>query len=178
MKPRFLLHICCAPCGGYVFKKLSDEFDTAAFFYNPNIQPEDEYQKRLVEIKKYCEKEKINLIMGDYEAREWFELVKGLENEPEGGARCEVCYQMRLEKTAELARENGFEYFGTTLTISPHKKAEIVNQLGREVGAKFNIKFYEADWKKQDGFKKSCELARNEGFYRQNYCGCVYSKRS
>lgn len=116
--------------------------------------------------------------MGDYEAREWFELVKGLENEPEGGARCEVCYQMRLEKTAELARENGFEYFGTTLTISPHKKAEIVNQLGREVGAKFNIKFYEADWKKQDGFKKSCELARNEGFYRQNYCGCVYSKRS
>ncbi len=169
-----LLHTCCAPCSIYVLERLKEQgFAPTIYYYNPNIHPRDEYVLRLEELKRYCEKKAIPVIEAEYDAPEWFKLVKGLEHEPEKGNRCEVCFTMRLKKAADYARENGFEYFGTSLTISPHKDAVLINKIGREMSKDF----YEADWKKNEGFKKACELSRLEGFYRQNYCGCIYSKK-
>lgn len=176
-KAKLLLHVCCAPCGAGVAELLNRNFNVTGFFYNPNIQPGEEYQKRRLEVERYFQDENLPLIAGDYDIDQWFEAIKGLENEPEGGRRCEACYQFRLVKTAQLAKNNGFEWFATTLTISPHKKAETVNRIGQELGWEHGLKFYEADFKKNDGFKKSCDLARELGFYRQNYCGCLFSRR-
>ena len=176
-KERLLLHTCCAPCSPYVIELLQREFKLSAFFYNPNIHPLEEYQRRLEEIKQFCKKVSIELITGNYDLDEWFHLTRGMEDEKEGGKRCELCYQIRLEKAANVAHTNGFRHFTTTLTVSPHKKAKVINQIGRELQKRYPVTFYEADFKKHDGFKKSCKLSKKYGFYRQNYCGCVYSQR-
>ena len=175
-KKRLLLHTCCAPCAPHVIELLQEEFEVSAFFYNPNIYPYQEYQRRLEEITQFCKKVEVELITGHYDIDQWRKLTEGMENEKEGGRRCELCYQMRLEKTAHFAHTNGFSYFTTTLTVSPHKKAMVINQRGREIQNKHFLTFYKADFKKHDGFKKSCELSKKYGFYRQNYGGCVYSQ--
>ncbi len=175
---KILLHSCCAPCACYPLKELLDQgYQITLFYYNPNIHPPKEYQARLVELKKYLNKlGKINLIEGEYEVEKWFKLIKGLEQEPERGKRCDICYQLRLEMTARLAKAKGFDYFGSTLSISPHKKAAVISQLGQQLARKYKINFFDRDWKKKDGFKISCQISRQENFYRQNYCGCIFSK--
>ena len=175
-KERLLLHTCCAPCSPYVIELLQTEFQVSTFFYNPNIHPLEEYQRRLKEMKQLCKKVGVELAIGNYDVDEWFHITRGMENEEEGGKRCELCYYMRLEKTASFAHTNSFSHFTTTLTVSPHKKAMVINQIGRELQNKYFLTFYKADFKKHDGFKKSCELSKKYGFYRQNYCGCVYSQ--
>lgn len=175
---RLLLHTCCAPCSPYVIEHLQGKFDVTAFFYNPNIHPLKEYQLRLEEMKKLCTNIGIELIIGNYDVDRWFQIAKGMEREKEGGKRCELCFKMRLHQTACTAQKNDCQYLATTLTVSPHKNATVINQVGRELQNKHPITFYEADFKKHDGFKKSCELSKTYGFYRQNYCGCIYSKRN
>ena len=175
---KILLHSCCAPCTTFSSLDLVEkEFKPTLFFYNPNIHPQAEYEKRVEEIKKLAEIQNFNLVIGDYEIDNWMEMMRGFENEPEGGERCLKCYEMRLKKAAEYARENGIELITTTLTISPHKKADVINQIGQDVCKKFGIKYWDSNFKKQDGYKKSCELSEEYGFYRQDYCGCVYSMR-
>lgn len=191
MKSTFLLHTCCAVCSGYVIQKLTQDFDVTAYFYNPNIHPEEEYLKRREVLQNYCKKNQIKFIEGEYNPDFWLEKIKTewqakgaelprgssapWEDEPEGGERCKVCYKVRLAEAARKARELKCDYFGSTLTISPHKKADIINPIGQKLGEQFGVKFYERDWKKQDGFKKANEISRDEHFYRQSYCGCVYS---
>ncbi len=176
-KPKMLLHICCAPCSTAVIERLKDEFDITGYFYDPNIHPEEEYLRRLEETKELYNKLSIPLIEAQYDAERWFNLTENLKQEPEGGKRCEVCYDMRLEKTAGFARDNGFALFTTVLSISPHKKAAVISSIGRRLSEKYSIKFYEADFKKKDGFKRSLELSREYNLYRQDYCGCIYSRR-
>jgi len=176
-KPKLLLHVCCAPCGAHVAELLNQEFEVTGYYYNPNIQPKAEYQKRLVEAERFFKQKNISFIVGAYEPTKWFEIIKGSEDSIEGGPRCRLCYLMRLTETAKLAQQNNFDIIATTLTISPHKKAEVINQLGREVSTKYNVDFYEADFKKNDGFKKATQLAKDECFYRQSYCGCLFSQR-
>jgi len=175
-KKKLLLHTCCAPCAPHVIETLRKDFDVCSFFYNPNIHPLEEYQLRLEEIKGYLETLSVELLVGEYDANRWFRAVSGMEHEKEGGRRCEVCYRIRLEKTVSLAQEKGFQQVTTTLSVSPHKKANIINRIGRELTGAGDVIFYEADFKKSDGFKKSCEMSKKHGFYRQNYCGCIYSK--
>jgi len=173
-----LLHTCCSPCACYPIEELINQgYKVTLFYYNPNIQPASEYQTRLDELKKYLEtNKKINMIEGLYEPKKWFVLIKGLENEPERGKRCDVCYQMRLTKTAEMAKEKKFNYFGSTLSISPHKKAAKISELGKLLAKKYGVGFFDKDWKKNEGFKQACRISKEENFYRQNYCGCIYSK--
>lgn len=175
-KNRLLLHTCCAPCSTHVINVLKSEFTITAYFYNPNIHPHDEYERRLHEIKKVCQSSHIELIEGGYEILKWFQGIRGFEAENEGGKRCTVCFQLRLDKTASFARDNGYKFYATTLTISPHKNARVINQIGRKLQEKYGTNFYEADFKKNDGFKRSCELSREYRLYRQNYCGCIFSK--
>ena len=177
VKEKLLLHTCCAPCSPYVIELLQGEFDVSAFFYNPNIQPREEYQLRLEEMEQFCKNVGIELIIGSYDVDQWFQITKGMENEKEGGKRCELCFKMRLDKSACTAQKNDFQHFATTLTVSPHKNAMVINQLGHKLQKNYRATFYEADFKKHDGFKKSCELSKKHGFYRQNYCGCIYSQR-
>jgi len=177
MKPKFLLHSCCAGCAAYVIKLLSNDYNVSCYFYNPNIHPEGEYQKRKQELKKYCQKVKTLFIEADYEIDKWQELIKGFEFESEKGKRCLICYAMRLEKTAQFAQKQKFDYFGSTLSVSPHKLADRINQFGNKIARMYDVKFYQADFKKNDGFKKACALSKQENFYRQDYCGCVYSQR-
>jgi len=176
-KKRLLLHTCCAPCSPHVLKLLKGEFEVSAFFYNPNIHPYEEYQRRQEEITQFCKKVVVELITGHYDVDQWRNLTGGMEKEKEGGKRCKICYQMRLEKAAQFAHAHHFSCFTTTLSISPHKKAVVINQIGRELLKKYPVIFYEADFKKHDGFKKSCEMSKEHGFYRQNYCGCAYSQK-
>lgn len=172
---KLLLHVCCAPCAIYPIIKLRDRFDLALLFYGPNIHPQEEYNRRLQSARQMAESLNIPLVELDYNPTEWYELVEGLENEPEGGARCSICYRTRLQKTATYAKENGYRYFGTTLTLSPHKPADIINPIGESIAKKYGLVFLAEDFKKEDGFKKSCELSKEYGFYRQRYCGCEYS---
>ena len=176
---KILFHTCCSPCACYPVEELKKEgFDVTLFFYNPNIHPHGEYQARLKELKKYLgDFPEVELIEGDYQVEKWFELTRGLEKEPERGRRCDICYQLRLEQTARFAKNNGYQYFGSSLSISPHKKAEKISSIGAQLAEEFKINFYDRDWKKQDGFKRSCAISRQHGFYRQDYCGCIYSKR-
>jgi predicted adenine nucleotide alpha hydrolase (AANH) superfamily ATPase len=176
-KKKLLLHTCCAPCSPHVVDLLSREFEVSAFFYNPNIHPLKEYALRLKEIKEFSRKQSVELIVGEYDSDRWFGRVEGMEQEKEGGRRCQVCFRMRLEKTALVAQGKGFHYFTTTLSVSPHKNAQIINQIGRDLQGIADVAFYEADFKKRDGFRKSCELSKKHGFYRQNYCGCIYSQK-
>lgn len=185
--PRLLLHSCCAPCSSYVLEYLSEYFDITIFYYNPNITSRDEYLKRVAEVKRLIAglpvKHPISFIEGDYEPREFTAAVKGLENEPEGGARCARCFELRLRKTAEtaagMARDTGEEIlFTTTLTISPLKNADLLNSIGEKAATLYEgISWLNSDFKKRDGYKRSIELSRQYGLYRQDYCGCVYSKR-
>lgn len=177
MRQKLLLHICCAPDATVVIERLRPEYDIAAFFYNPNIHPENEYELRLQEMLELAERLGIPFEKVEYDAQNWFTLIKGHESAPEGGSRCEICFRMRLEKTAQFAAKAGFDIFTTVLTVSPHKNANLINQIGKELGMTYHVPFLEANFKKKDGFKRSLELSRYYGLYRQDYCGCVFSKQ-
>jgi len=181
-RKKLLLHACCAPCSSYVLEYLTEFFDITLFYFNPNIFPKDEYEKRVREVERLLRemplKSDAELLVGRYRPEEFFELVKGLEELPEGGERCFKCYRQRLEETAKIALEKGFDYFGTTLSISPHKNAEKLNLIGEELEKFYGVKYLYGDFKKKNGYKRSIELSRIYGLYRQNYCGCVFSKKT
>lgn len=178
--PRLLLQSCCGPCSSYVLEYLTRYFSVTVLFYNPNIQPEPEYQKRLENqiklINSLPVKNPVSLLGCDYDGDAFTRAVKGLESEPEGGARCAVCFRLRLEETAKLAREGGFDFFCTTLSVSPHKDAQLINRLGYEIADKYGVRWLPCDFKKKGGYLRSIELSRQYELYRQNYCGCLYSK--
>lgn len=180
-RPRLLLHSCCAPCSSYVLEYLNEIFDITIYFYNPNIFPEAEYISRFDEQKRFINefiKEKnIDLINGDFDKDKFYEAVKGLESQPEGGERCLKCFELRLLKTAEYAKKNSFDFFTTTLTISPHKNAEAINTIGEDIGNQHGVKYLLSDFKKNEGYKRSIQLSNDYNLYRQDYCGCVYSKK-
>jgi len=176
-KPGILLHVCCGSCSLHPYFFLKKIFDVTFFFYNPNIHPRKEYLKRLEGASAVSGKYSVPLIIGEYEIKEWMKLTRHLKNEPEGGKRCELCFKMRLVKTADMTKKLGLDFFGTTLTVSPHKNQEVINSIGEEIAFSRKIKFLRADFKKKDGFKKTTELSKKMNLYRQNYCGCIYSKR-
>lgn len=179
--PTLLLHSCCAPCSSYVIEYLSQYFRITVLYYNPNIYPEEEYSFRKSEQKRLIAemptKYTVDLIDCDYNPQEYFELCKGHEKDSEGGARCKICFNMRLSKAAEYAKQGGFNYFATTLTVSPLKNASVINEVGTELAEKYGINYLCSDFKKKNGYKRTIELSREYGLYRQNYCGCVFSKR-
>lgn len=184
IKQKILLHSCCAPCSTAVIERLKDEFDIVIFYYNPNIYPEEEYLKRKAEEIKYLNhlnemdyELKISMLDCDYESEKFYEKTKGFENEREGGARCAICFRLRLEETAKKAKELGFDVFGTTLTVSPHKNAELINSIGLSIEKEYDVKFLVSNFKKQNGYKRSVELSKENNIYRQNYCGCEFALR-
>ena len=176
-----LMHACCAPCSSACLERLGNYFDISILYYNPNITDKDEYLKRVEEIKKFISgfktKYQIKLIEGRYDPQEFFEIAKGLENEPERGKRCFKCYKLRLEETAKVASEKEFDYFCTTLTLSPYKNATWLNEIGEELNNNYNSTYLYSDFKKKNGYKRSIELSKEFDLYRQDYCGCVYSLR-
>ncbi len=178
--PTLLLHSCCAPCSSRCIEYLSQFFKIAVLYYNPNIYPEAEYEKRKAEQKRLIEempaKYPVSFLDCDFESEYFYKAVKGLEKCREGGERCFVCYRLRLEKTANLAKSNSFDYFTTTLTISPLKNAQKINEIGNELSEKYGVKFLPSDFKKREGYKRSIELSREYNLYRQNYCGCIFSQ--
>lgn len=184
-KPKLLLHSCCGPCSTSVVERLVDEFDVTVFFYNPCITDEKEYRRRYEAQVSFIEqfnienagKTRVYLREGGYRPAEFFSAVEGFEKEPEGGARCHICFRQRLEKTAGTASLSGYDYFGTTLTVSPHKSYKIISETGRQLALRYGLTFLDRDFKKKDGFKRSIELSAKYGLYRQDYCGCEYSKR-
>lgn len=175
-----LLHSCCAPCSSYVIEYLSRCFQITVFYYNPNISAEEEYRKRVLEqqrfIKEFPAKYPVDFVEGDYEPRVFFDTVKGYEQCKEGGERCFLCYELRLKKTAQLAAEKGYDYFTTTLTISPLKNSVKLNEIGLRLGEEYGVPYLLSDFKKKEGYKRSIELSKEYGLYRQNYCGCAYSR--
>lgn len=175
-----LLHSCCAPCSSYVIEYLSRYFQITVFYYNPNISAEEEYRKRVLEqqrfIKEFPAKYLVDFVEGDYEPRVFFDTVKGYEQCKEGGERCFLCYELRLKKTAQLAAEKGYDYFTTTLTISPLKNSVKLNEIGLRLGEEYGVPYLLSDFKKKEGYKRSIELSKEYGLYRQNYCGCAYSR--
>ncbi len=180
--PRLLLHSCCAPCSSYVIEYLSNYFDISIYYYNPNISPYEEYIKRKNEqirfIKEFKSKNMLDIIDCDYDNDTYEELIKGLENEPERGNRCTVCFNLRLNNTALKAKELDYDFFGTTLTVSPYKNSNLINEIGLELEKKHDIKFLVSDFKKKNGYKRSIELSKEYNLYRQDFCGCKYSKRA
>ena len=177
-KPKILMHACCATCGLDPFFQLREKLDITFFYYNPNIYPEDEYGKRLKDLKNICSKLSIPIAVGSYEQKKWLGLTRSHKQEPEGGSRCRLCFRMRLEKCAETAKKGGFELFGTTLTISPHKDQRLINSIGLSIAKQKKISFFTADLKKNNGFKRTMRLSKSFDLYRQNYCGCIYSRPS
>ena len=179
--PTLLLHSCCAPCSSYVLEYLSDYFAITVFYYNPNIYPETEYALRVEEQKRLIEqlpaKHPISLIEGHFDPKEFYQAVKGLEHIPEGGERCHACFWLRLNETAKLAAKQNFDFFTTTLTISPLKNAPKLNEIGEELADEYGIRWLPSDFKKKIGYKRSTKLSAEYGLYRQDYCGCVFSKR-
>ena len=179
IKPKLLLHSCCAPCSSAILEFLQNYFDITVYFYNPNITFEEEYYKRLNEQREYHEKRgySIKVIEGKYDPREdFFKQVKGLEDRKEGGERCFKCYTLRMEATAQKAKELGFDYFSTVLSISPLKNAQWINEIGEKLSEKYGIKFLNGDFKKKNRYLRSTEISREYELYRQDYCGCVFSK--
>ncbi|SJZ33648.1 epoxyqueuosine reductase QueH [Eubacterium coprostanoligenes] len=180
--PKLFLHSCCAPCSSYTLEYLSNYFDITVYYFNPNISPKAEFDKRYAEQKRLIEalpsKHPIKLVCGEYDYNDFLKIAKGYENVPEGGERCFRCYRMRLESTAKLAKEQGFDYFCTTLSISPLKNSQKINEIGYEVAEKYGIKWLPSDFKKKEGYKRSIELSREYQLYRQNFCGCVFSKEN
>lgn len=178
-RPRLLLHSCCGPCSSYVLEYLTKFFDVTVFFSNSNISPKEEFDKRLSTQHEVTEKLRtpypVSLVADEYDHEAFLNKVSGLEGEPEGGARCTECFILRLNRAARYAKENGYDCFATTLSVSPHKNAEILNTLGKEIGEQFGISFLTADFKKREGYKRSIELSRELDLYRQEYCGCEFS---
>lgn len=179
--PKLLLHSCCAPCSSYVLEYLSKFFEITVFYYNPNIYPEEEYCKRVKEqqmfIREIDSQHPIAFLEGDYDTDRFYEMARGMESLREGGERCFGCYRLRLRKTAELAAKNGFDYFTTTLSISPMKNAQWLNEIGGSLAEEYGVKYLFSDFKKKNGYKRSIELSGEYGLYRQDYCGCVFSMR-
>lgn len=177
--PHLMLHSCCGPCSTYVLEYLSSYFRITVFYYNPNISPREEYEYRLAEEKRFIRQFRgrypIDLIDGDYNPAAFDKLAQGMEEEPEGGARCPICYHFRLEKTAALAREMNCDWFCTTLSVSPYKNARHINRIGLELGQKYGVRFLPSDFKKRNGYKRSIELSHEYALYRQDYCGCRFS---
>lgn len=179
--PTLLLHSCCAPCSSYVLEYLSQYFKITVFYYNPNIYPREEYDKRVAELQRLIAqmpmKNPVTFVERGYDEGEFFQAVKGFEDIPEGGERCFRCYRLRLERTAQLAKELGMDYFTTTLSISPYKNAQKLNEISEELGEIYDVKTLPADFKKREGYKRSVQLSAEYGLYRQDYCGCIFSKR-
>ena len=178
--PRLLLHSCCAPCSSYVLEYLTHYFDITIFYYNPNIAPAEEFTRRAEEEQRLIAemplRNPVSCMIGTYEPEKFFALAKGREQESEGGSRCFDCYTLRMEKTAQLAKEEGFDYFTTTLSISPHKNAQVLNQIGKDLAETYGVPYLFSDFKKKNGYKRSCELSEIYHLYRQDYCGCPFSK--
>ena len=177
--PKLLLHSCCAPCSSYVLEYLSQYFEITVFYYNPNIYPESEYTKRIWEQQKLIDelpaKHPISFMAGPYDKERFYEMASGLEHGKEGGARCMKCYELRLREAAKIAKNAGFDYFTTTLSISPLKKAERLNEIGQRLGEEYEVEYLLSDFKKKNGYKRSIELSKIYGLYRQDYCGCEFS---
>ncbi len=181
--PTLLLHSCCAPCSSYTLEYLSQYFRITVLYFNPNIMRKEEYEKRVAEQQRLIEemgspRGGLAFVAGRYDPREFVQAVKGLEQEPEGGARCRVCYRLRLEEAAKVAKEGGFDYFCTTLSISPLKHADWLNEIGEELAEKYGVSWLPSDFKKKGGYKRSIELSKEYNLYRQNFCGCEYSKNN
>lgn len=178
---KILLHSCCGPCSTAVIQELTPYFDITILYYNPNISPKEEYEKRKKEqlklLKEINHKNKLDFIDCDYENEIYEEKIKGYENCKERGPRCTICFNLRLEKTAQIAKQKGFDYFCTTLTISPYKNAPLINKIGEKLAQKYQIKWLYSDFKKNNGYKESIELSKKYNLYRQDYCGCIYSKK-
>lgn len=176
---RLLLHSCCGPCSSYVLDVLTKHFDVTLLYYNPNIYPEEEYQKRLGEQLRLLDEmpfeKRVSYMACEYDEGEFLQAAKGFEGEREGGARCEKCFRLRLKKTAIEAQKNGFDYFTTTLSVSPHKNAQMLNEIGKELEKEYGVKYLYADFKKKDGYKKSVKLSEEYNLYRQDYCGCRFA---
>ena len=178
-KKKLLLHSCCGPCSTAVIERLEQFFDITVFYFNPNITESEEYNLRLNEQKRFIAEaygDKIKIIEGRYKSVEFFLKAEGLQKEPEGGKRCEMCFAMRLFETAKTAKEKEFDYFCSTLSVSPHKNAEIINSIGEKLCKEFGVKYLVNDFKKENGYKRSVELSEKYELYRQRYCGCIYSK--
>lgn len=179
-RPRLLLHACCAPCSSAVLERLTPVFDITAFYYNPNIAPESEFLHRADELRRLIaelpHENAIDMIQGNYDWDRFRALSRGLEDAPEGGERCERCFRLRLGRTAAVAAEGGFDYFTTTLSISPLKDAQLLNAIGAELAQQYGVRYLFSDFKKKDGYRRSCALSAEYGLYRQNYCGCPFSR--
>lgn len=179
--PRLFLHSCCAPCSSYVLEYLSRYFEITVFFYNPNISPAEEYEKRVEEICRMIGEMEfahpVELVEGEYDPQVFFQMAKGMEHIPEGGERCFGCYRLRMEEAARLAKEGNYDYFTTTLSISPLKNAQKINEIGEELAEIYQVSHLPSDFKKKNGYKRSIELSGEYELYRQDYCGCVFSKR-
>lgn len=179
-KPTLLLHACCAPCSSYVLEYLNEFFDITVFFYNPNISPKSEFDYRYNELVRLRDeanyKNAVKILCGEYDSSVFFDMAKGMESLPEGGERCFKCYELRLRESAKMAKKLGFDYFSTTLSISPHKNAQKLNEIGAALSEEYGVKYLFSDFKKKNGYKRSCELSEQYGLYRQDYCGCVFSK--
>ena len=177
--PSLLLHSCCGPCSSYCIEYLSQYFHITVFYYNPNIYPDEEYYHRVKEQQRFINdfptKYPVNFIEGDYDKESFYKIAKGLEHEPEKGKRCHLCYDLRLRRTAQVAKEKNFDFFTTTLTISPMKDSQVLNEIGDKIGKELGIAWLFTDFKKKEGYKRSCELSKEYDMYRQDYCGCVYS---
>ena len=180
--PKLFLHSCCAPCSSYVLEYLSQYFEITVFYYNPNIYPPEEYHERAAEQKRFIEqfpaKHPISYIEGEYDTKCFYEMARGLEKVPEGGERCFKCYELRMRESAILAKMGGFDYFTTTLSISPLKNAEKLNEIGEMLESEYGVKHLTSDFKKKNGYKRSTELSKEYELYRQNYCGCIFSKNA
>lgn len=179
--PKLLIHSCCAPCSSYVLEYLSNYFEITVLYYNPNIYPEDEYFKRETEQEQFINrlptKNKVTFRGAEFEPKQFYDAVKGLEQCAEGGERCRVCFRLRLERAARVAKEGGFDFFTTTLSISPLKKSDVLNEIGEQLADEYGVRHLPSDFKKKEGYKRSVELSKEYGIYRQDYCGCVFSKR-
>lgn len=179
-KNKLLLHACCAPCSSAVLERISKYFDITILYYNPNITEPEEYEKRLNEIENFVKKlnlKNIKVLRGRYNPKEFFDISVGLEKEKERGKRCYKCYELRLKETAKAAEELNFDYFTTTLSISPYKNSKWLNEIGENLNKEFKPTYLYADFKKKNGYKRSIELSQEYGLYRQDYCGCIYSKK-
>ncbi len=179
--PKLLLHACCAPCSSYCIEYLSNYFEITIYYYNPNIDKEEEYDYRYSELERFIKEFKtkypVHLVNAGYHKEDFEKIAKGLENEPERGARCLKCYRLRLEKSYQYAKENNFDYITTTLTLSPHKPSIVINEIGSELEKIYSVPYLYSDFKKREGYKRSITLSREYNLYRQDYCGCEYSKR-
>lgn len=180
-KPKLLLHSCCGPCSSGCLERLNDFFDITIFYYNPNLDSNEEFNRRADEQEKLLDdmnfKNKMELVVSKYNSETYYNAIKGYEKSEEGGERCGICFNLRLEESAKYAKENGFDYFTTTLSISPYKNADLLNRIGSKLSEEYGVKYLFSDFKKKNGYKRSIELSKNYNMYRQDYCGCVFSKK-